>query len=120
MPRLTDQERYLRTISEASWQRTVIEAGHRLGWLCFYVPDALYRRSFIRGIPLDLGDKGFPDICAVHPSSGRLIFRELKTMTGTLNPEQIKWRDALLLGGHDWKLWRPDQGDEMEQDFTEA
>ena len=117
--RLTDHERYLRTITEASWQDTVIECAERLGWILFYVPDRMWRRAFVSGIPMDLGQRGYPDITGVHLETGRLVFRELKPQNPArdLSDHQIKWRDALLLGGHDWKLWRPSDMDEVMEDF---
>jgi len=39
---------------------------------------------------------GFPDICAVHPRSGALIFIELKSDKGKMRPAQLEWKDALL------------------------
>lgn len=112
---LTDRQRYLRTITEASWQNVVVHFAREHGWLVHFVPDRLYRRSFVSGIPMDLGDRGFPDLVLV--GHGRLLFRELKTETGTLQPTQAAWRDALVSAGCDWKLWRPSDGDEMEADL---
>ena len=48
---------------------------------------------------------GLPDVIAVGP--GGVLWRELKSETGTLTPAQRKWRDALQAGGADWDLWRP-------------
>ena len=48
---------------------------------------------------------GYPDwtICGV----GGLIFRELKSETGQLSPEQRRWRNVLQAAGADWAVWRP-------------
>lgn len=64
-----------------------------LGVLYFHVYDS--RRSM----------PGFPDLLLV--GSGGFAFRELKSDTGTLRPEQRQWRDALRAAGADWGLWKP-------------
>ena len=47
---------------------------------------------------------GWPDLVLVGNS---IIFRELKSATGTLRPEQHDWRDVLCVAGADWAIWRP-------------
>lgn len=47
---------------------------------------------------------GWPDLVLV---GSRIIFRELKSATGTLRPEQRDWRDVLQAAGEDWAIWRP-------------
>lgn len=49
---------------------------------------------------------GFPDW--VFAGAGGIMYRECKTQTGTLRPDQSLWRDILLSQGADWALWRPD------------
>jgi hypothetical protein len=36
-----------------------------------------------------------------------ILYRELKTETGTLKPDQVKMRDRILAAGGNWGLWRP-------------
>lgn len=43
-----------------------------------------------------MNNAGFPDIVAVHPKSGVVVFLELKGAKGKLSDEQKEWRDALL------------------------
>lgn len=83
---------------EKNLQHQVELALATAGWLVYHTYDS--RRS----------NSGFPDIVAVR--GDRLIYRELKSQKGRLEPNQIKWRDALLAAGQDWRLWRPfDWGD---------
>jgi hypothetical protein len=49
--------------------------------------------------------KGFPDLVIAGP--GGMLFRELKSWTGTLSPEQAVWRDRLIEAGASWGLWSP-------------
>ncbi len=48
---------------------------------------------------------GFPDLVLVGTHA--LAFRELKSESGTLRPEQREWGYALRAIGHDWDVWRP-------------
>ena len=47
---------------------------------------------------------GWPDLVLVGHS---IMFRELKSATGTLRPEQREWRDELRAAGANWAIWRP-------------
>jgi hypothetical protein len=57
-------------------------------------------------------EAGFPDLVLVR--DGRLLFRELKTATGTLSEAQRRWIAALELAGADVRVWRPGDWDEIE------
>lgn len=96
----------LKAISEREWQATVCAHAATAGWLCYFIPDGMWRRSFANHIPQSLGDRGFPDLVLVS-RDGRVLFRELKKIGGTLSKYQIEWRDRLLAGGNDWDLWTP-------------
>lgn len=101
----------LKAISESAWQKTVVGHALRAGWLTYYIPDAMWRRAFVSGIPQDLGNRGFPDLICVRGSC--VLFRELKKIGGRLSEHQILWRDALLEAGADWALWTPADLDEV-------
>jgi hypothetical protein len=47
---------------------------------------------------------GWPDLILI---GNRIIFRELKSASGILRPEQRDWRDLLHAAGADWAIWRP-------------
>jgi hypothetical protein len=49
-------------------------------------------------------EKGWPDWTIIGT---RIIYRELKSETGDLRPDQRKVRDLILAAGGDWGLWRP-------------
>lgn len=63
------------------------------GWLFYHTRDS-------RG-----SDRGFPDVVLARDK--RVMFRELKTQTGNLTPEQQEWGRVLLLAGQDYAVWRP-------------
>ena len=67
--------------------------------------------------PVGADGKGFTDLVAVKH---RLIFRELKSGSGELEPGQILWRDALLAAGADWAEWRPEDWAEIQRTAAEG
>lgn len=107
-------------LSEAQFQRAVVDAARTLGWTVHFVPDALYRRSFTnkntRFNALDLGDRGFPDLLMVRET--RIVYRELKVGRNKLSEYQKVWRDMLQAAGADWAEWRPEQMDDILSDLS--
>lgn len=79
--------------SEADFQRAVIDLCRWLGLHYFHDNDSRRNRA------------GFPDmvICGQHG----VIFRELKSATGRIRPEQATWLSRLQLAGADADVWRP-------------
>lgn len=49
-------------------------------------------------------EPGWPDWVIVGT---RILWRELKSSTGQLRPEQRRVRDLLGAAGQDWAVWRP-------------
>ena len=90
-------------ISEKDWQRTVIDAAQLYGWLVQHDRDA--RKST---------GAGFPDLVLVRE---RVLFVELKTEKGRLSPRQKTWRERLCGAGAEYRLWRPSDWDEVEQEL---
>lgn len=52
------------------------------------------------------GDSGFPDL--VIAGAGGVLFRELKTETGTVTVPQRLWIDRLSVAQVNVAVWRPD------------
>lgn len=53
----------------------------------------------------DKSEKGFPD--RVFVGTHGALFRELKTETGVVTPEQQEWLDGMRAVGLDADVWRP-------------
>ena len=68
------------------------------GWLWHHHPDSR----------LDHGTPGLPDLVAVHPRTGRVVWLEVKTAKGRVAPDQEAWAAALRQGGHEHRVVRPD------------
>lgn len=108
MPKkLTDEERLLRAITEASFQRDVEAVLNRFGWLYFHAPDNKPNRfGHIQNIKA-----GFPDLVAVRYD--RVIYAELKREKGVVSEDQQKWHDALKRAGQEAYIWRPSDMTEL-------
>lgn len=83
---LTSRQILDRALPESEWQKQVEEALTLHQWDWWHVPANVVvcptcRRKIYRGIR-----KGFPDILAIKPPF--LIWIELKTETGVLDPDQ--------------------------------
>jgi hypothetical protein len=75
-------------IAEKELQKQLEKALTDLGFLWFH--DRSLQHATVR-----TSKPGFPDICAVHPESGLLVFIELKSQRGKMSPAQILWKEAL-------------------------
>jgi hypothetical protein len=90
-------------VTEDKLLRDVIEMA---GWLrvttAHFRPTKTERgwRTAVQG-----AGKGFPDLVLVTP--GGVLWREVKSDIGVLDPDQKRWRDVLLAAGEDWAIWRP-------------
>lgn len=96
--------------SEEYFQDQIMAAAKALGWLFYHVPDS--RRT----------QPGFPDLVMLHPSTGRLLIRELKTQKGKTSKMQDVWLAGFRLGGLDAKVWRPEHwvSGEIQKTLTEG
>lgn len=78
---------------EQDLQNLVIQTARAHGVLAYHAFDS--RRS----------EPGFPDVVLLGRQG--VIYRELKTETGKLSPEQKQWIAALTDAGEDAGVWRP-------------
>lgn len=86
------RRQFAQSMSEKQFQEHVVALAHRLGWLVYHTFDS--RRSA----------PGFPDLVLVRE---RTLFRELKSATGVVSPQQKVWLQALRSGGSDAAVWKP-------------
>lgn len=86
-------------MSEAEFQKRVIDTAHAHHWLVQHSRKVLTEGRW--QTPLG-GDAGFPDL--VLARAGVVLIVELKTDGGRLEPEQREW--LIAMGG--WgRVWRP-------------
>jgi hypothetical protein len=86
-----------RSLTEAQWQKQVEKALDTFGWWWMHVPSNVVlcptcKRRIYRGIR-----KGVPDIWAIRPPY--MLYLELKTERGWLDPEQQRVQDLLRACG---------------------
>lgn len=91
-------------ISEAAFQRAVIEIAKWERWLVHHTRPA-QMRSGRWATPIQ-GDAGFPDLVLAHPARG-LIFAELKSAVGRVSDQQTEWLETLRANGVEAYIWRP-------------
>lgn len=91
-------------ISEAAFQRAVIEIAKWEHWLVHHTRPA-QMRSGRWATPIQ-GDAGFPDLVLAHPTRG-LIFAELKSAVGRVSDHQTEWLETLRANGVEAYIWRP-------------
>jgi hypothetical protein len=106
------------SISEAAFQRAVIELAQRCGYLCAHFRPA--RTATGWRTPVEGDGAGFPDLILSHATEPwrPLIVAELKTMRGTVTPEQRRWLDSIADGSSEdyviVRVWRPVDWPEIE------
>ena len=85
-------------LSEAAWQRQVIQLATMHGWSHYHTHDS--RKSVT----------GFPDLVLVKDS---VIYAELKTEDGKLSPSQEAWVERLKIAEQVVYVWRPSMLEEV-------
>src|SRR5665213_1045292 len=89
-------------MTEAQWQRKVVDLATYCGWLSYHPYDS--RRS----------TAGWPDLAMVR--KGRLVLAELKSEHGRVTPEQRQWLAALsACPGTEVFVWRPSQWADVQR-----
>lgn len=81
----------------------VIDMAHLFGLTVAHFRPAKTERGW--RTPVQADGKGYPDLTIVGP--GGVLFRELKSATGKLSPEQAVWMYKLNEAGADVGRWRP-------------
>ena len=128
-------------MTEEQWLRQVIDLAGALGWRSYHVDRSakrVVRRSgfMVWASNVNRQGKGFPDLVLVRERDARLIFAELKTDDGRVEPEQRDWlaaltrvadraRSVLALAGAgasspsliEVRLWRPRDYALVERDL---
>lgn len=94
-------------MTEGEFQGQVIHLAMLLGWQVNHQRPAQVGGRWLTATQ---GHTGFPDLVLAHPTRG-VIFAELKTQRGRLSPHQQAWQHALIAGGAECYVWRPDQLD---------
>lgn len=95
-------------MSEAELQREVIECAQYLGYRVAHFRPARTKDGWRTPVAAD--GRGFPDLVMVreHPAGHeRVVYAELKSQTGEVEPDQQAWIDALRAAGEEVYVWYP-------------
>jgi hypothetical protein len=92
-------------MSEADWQRRVVDFARLAGWRVVHIRAAKVGTRHMT--PYD-GDTGLPDL--VLARAGRVLLAELKAEKGGMRPGQAEW---LAAAGEHGRLWRPSHWDDV-------
>ncbi len=91
-------------MTEAEWQRRVIDLAQFLGWRVAHFRPARTATGWRTAVEAD--GVGYPDLTAVR--GGRLLFAELKSESGRVTTTQKEWLSELSsVPGLEVYLWRP-------------
>ena len=83
----------LLSLSEADFQKMVVDMAHRLGWKTFAVRRSAAVSAETGKVVSYVTSEGWPDLVLVK--GDKIIFWELKSDTGLLEPKQHEWLTAL-------------------------
>lgn len=97
-------------VAAREWEKQVMQLARLFRWRVAHFRAVLTKHGW--QVPVAADGQGWPDLCLVRE---RVIYAELKTGRGKLEPEQIAWRDALLAAGQEWYEWRPEQLEEISR-----
>lgn len=98
-------------VSEAQFQKAVIELAHRFNWRVAHFKTAQTSKgAWVTPVAAD--GAGFPDLCLVRE---RIVFIELKAEKGTMSDNQLAWGDALRVAGVEYHCFKPRDWDEIER-----
>lgn len=98
--------------SETSFQTAVLDFAKLRGWMCAHFRPARTNGGWKTPVQ---GDAGFVDIVFCRPP--RIVFAELKSDKGRMEPAQEKWVYRLAQSGGelvDTYVWRPSDWPEVE------
>lgn len=98
-------------MTEAAFQKRVIEYAMRCGWWVAHFPRANPEGRW--RTPVSANAKGYVDCTLVRGPA--LIFAELKAEKGRLRPEQKVWIEKLMATGNEVYVWRPSDWPEIER-----
>ncbi len=109
-------ERSLVKVSEAQFQKAVIELAHRFNWRVAHFRTAQTSKgAWVTPVAAD--GAGFPDLCLVRD---RVVFAELKAPGKQLSPRQVEWAEAIHKAGGEFYCWKPTDWPEIEQTLRRA
>lgn len=97
-------------ITEAEWQRQVIDLAHLFAWKVAHFRPAQTTKGWRTPVAAD--GAGWPDLVLVRD---RILAVELKREKGKVAVAQQEWLDALQAAGAETHVWRPSDLDAVAE-----
>lgn len=107
---MTGRARAESALSEAAFQRRILDTAKLHGWLRVHIRAVQVRSG--RWVTPYEGDTGLPDLILAR--RGRVLLAELKSQTGGWRPGQREWLAEL---GEYGRLWRPSDWDSVLEEL---
>lgn len=105
-----------RTISEADWQRQVIDLARLYGWRVMHVRKSRGRRGGAAAWQTTTSIDGWPDLFMWKPDGSRpAMAMELKSEKGKTTPEQEEVLAEFRRSGIPADVYRPSQFDQVQR-----
>lgn len=101
-------------LSEADFQRQVIELAHLYGWHVMHVRKSIGRRGGAAAHQTTTSIKGWPDLTLFRPSTGEHFMAELKSEKGRLSADQKRTIADLRDSGLEVHVWRPSDWNDLQ------
>ena len=92
---MVEADAMIRLMTEAQFQRAIIDAGTLHGWQWYHTQFSLGSRA------------GFPDLVGVNPTRGGQLFVKVKSERGRLTDAQRAWIATIRASGARCWVWRP-------------
>lgn len=109
----------LKKISESEFLRQVIEYARLRGFRCAHFrPGRTKDGGWKTAVVAD--GAGFFDLCMMHPTTGKLVFAELKVGNNKLSASQQEWFDTAIMCARQSnsvfvELWTPADWERIEE-----
>lgn len=98
-------------ISEAAFQRQILDLARLRGWRTAHFQKAKVGRSWQTPV---MGDgRGFPDLILIR--AARILAVELKVGRNQPTPDQLAWLAAFQSAGVPSFVWRPEQWPKIQR-----
>lgn len=97
-------------ITEAEWQKQVIDLARLFGWKVAHFRPAQTTKGWRTPVAAD--GAGWPDLVLVRD---RIVAAELKREGGKVAADQQEWLDALQAAGAETHVWRPSDLDTVAE-----
>lgn len=102
---------------ETPFQAGVVQEARMLKWRVLWVRPVRVQRGehVYYETPFGGDGVGWPDLVIAREV---VLYRELKSARGHLDPAQEAWRDVLIGAGQSWDIWKPADHERVSRELS--